>query len=85
MDIALFIVIGIAVGWIACVLMETKGMGLWASVGMGAAGGLVGGLVFKVVVAIVQALVPHIAALVGALVAVMGGRQFMRKRRRTLP
>ncbi len=85
MDIVLFIIIGIAVGWIGCVLMETKGMGLWFSIGIGAAGGLVGGLVFKIVVAIVQALVPHIAALVGALVAVAGGRQFIRKRRRTLP
>jgi len=85
MDILLFIIIGIAVGWISCVLVETKGMGVWFSVGLGAAGGLIGGIVFKIVVAIVQALVPHLAALVGAMVAVLGGRQYMRKRRNALP
>jgi len=85
MDIASFIVIGIAVGWTVWLLMEGTGLGLWGSVGVGAAGGLVGGIVFKVIVVIVQALVPAIAAVLGAVLAVMAGGQFMRKRRKSLP
>ncbi len=85
MEIATFILIGIAVGWTARVLLERKGMGLWLSIGVGAAGGLLGGIVFEVIVRIVQALVPAIAALLGAIVAVMAGGQIMRKRRKSLP
>lgn len=85
MDIAVFIIIGVAVGWASWFLMDGNVFGPWGSLGVGAAGGLVGGIIFKVIMAIVQALVPPIAAVLGAALAVTIGAQFMAKRRKARP
>jgi uncharacterized membrane protein YeaQ/YmgE (transglycosylase-associated protein family) len=85
MDIAVFIIIGVAVGWASWFLMDGNVLGPWGSVGVGAAGGLAGGIIFQMVMVIVQTLVPPIAAVLGAALAVMIGGQFMTKRRKARP
>lgn len=80
MDIALFILIGLGIGWLARVVLEDRGFGRKGNVVAGIVGALVGGLLFKVLMAIVEALAPQVAALFGAVLLIAIGNQRVKKK-----
>ncbi|HDQ44233.1 MAG TPA: GlsB/YeaQ/YmgE family stress response membrane protein [bacterium] len=69
MNIILFLLIGLAAGWLAGKIMKGKGFGLIGNLVVGCIGALIGGLVFGLLGLMASTLIGSlIAALVGALI-----------------
>lgn len=69
MEIVWYVVVGIAAGWIAGVVMKGRGLGLWGNLIVGVVGALVGGFLFGLLGIGAGGLVGRVAiAAVGAIV-----------------
>lgn len=69
MEIVWFIVVGIAAGWIAGVVMKGRGLGLVGNLVVGVVGALVGGFLFRMLGVTAGGLVGQIViATAGAII-----------------
>lgn len=80
MDITAFILIGLAIGWAARMVLDDRGFGRKGNVIAGVVGALVGGLLFKGLIVIVQALAPAVAAVLGGVLLIVIGNQKIKKK-----
>ncbi len=79
MNTILFILIGIAAGWIAGKIMKGSGFGLVGDLVVGIVGAVVGGFLFKILDYLPSGLVGSlITAVVGAIVFIALMRSFKR-------
>ena len=68
MSFILFLIIGLAAGWLAGQIMKGSGFGLWINMLLGVAGSFIGGFLFQFLgIGGDGILVSLIAALVGAI------------------
>lgn len=71
MNILLFLLIGLAAGWLAGKIMKGKGFGLLGNMAVGCIGALIGGFLFNVLGLFAKGLIGSlIVALVGAIVLI---------------
>ncbi len=75
MDIVVFALIGLAIGWAARIVLEDGGFGKNGNVIAGVIGGLAGGLLFKFLIVVVKTLAAPVAALIGAALVIAVGAQ----------
>ncbi|GMU71519.1 MAG: GlsB/YeaQ/YmgE family stress response membrane protein [Burkholderiales bacterium] len=69
MEFVWFVVVGIAAGWIAGVVMKGRGLGLWGNLVVGVIGALVGGFLFRLMGVTAGGLVGQIViAAAGAII-----------------
>jgi uncharacterized membrane protein YeaQ/YmgE (transglycosylase-associated protein family) len=79
MNTILFILIGIAAGWLAGKMMKGRGFGLVGDLVVGIVGALVGGFLFRILDLLPSGLVGSlITATVGALVLIAALRSMKR-------
>jgi len=72
MSFLLFLIIGIAAGWLAGQIMKGRGFGLWINLLLGVAGAFIGGFLFDFLgIGGEGIFVSLLAALVGAIILLL--------------